>query len=174
MDKTERGSKGFGGTGIAGITVQDKPVHGERLSFKAQLKIVGKYIEARLLWDSGATTPLLREEFDKEKQILTKKRKNPISIRNASQQPITGAGRYYTQPIGLEIGNHSEVLVWEVGVIEDSIDRYLPIAWLHKHNPDINWQNGQVKWRSPYCIANCLPKQMDVQLVDAVQLVKEV
>ena len=84
--------------------------------------MAGKYIEARLLLESGPTSPIVREEFVKEKQILTKTRKNPISIWNASQQPITGAGRYYTQPIGLEIGNHSEVLVWEVGVIEDSID----------------------------------------------------
>ena len=35
LDKTGRGSKGFGSTGIAGISVQDKPVHGERLFFKA-------------------------------------------------------------------------------------------------------------------------------------------
>ena len=65
LDKTERGSKGFGSTRIAGISVQDKPVHGERLFLKAQLKIAGKYIEARLLLDSGTTSPILREEFVK-------------------------------------------------------------------------------------------------------------
>ena len=131
-------------------------------------------MKARLLLDCGATSPILREEFVRDQQILTKQRTKPISIWNASQQPITGAGRYYTQPIGLEIGNHSEVLVWEIGGIEESIDGYLPIAWLQKHNPDVNWQSGQVKWRSSYCIENCLPKQVNVQMVDAVQLLKEV
>ena len=124
--------------------------------------------------DCGATSPILRGGFVKEHEILTKKRSNPIKIWNASQQPIAGAGRDYTQPTGLEIGNHSEALVWEVGVIEDSVDGYLPVAWLQKHNPDVNWESGQVKWRSPYCIQNCLPKQVNAILVDAAQLIKEV
>ena len=94
------------------------------------------------------------------KIFLLMKRSNPITIWNASQQPIAGVGRYYTKPTGLEIGNHSEALVWEVGLIEDSIDRYLPVALLRKHNPDVNWETRQVKWRSPYCIKNCLPKQV--------------
>ena len=115
-----------------------KPVHGERLFFKAKLKIVRRYIQPRLLIDCGATSPILREEYAKENQILTKQRKKPRSIWNASQQPIAWSGRFYTQLLRLVIGNHSEVLVWEVGVIQDSIDVYLPVAWLQKHNPDIN------------------------------------
>ena len=59
-------------------------------------------------------------------------------------------------------------------MIEDSVDGYLPVAWLQKHNPDVNWESGQVKWRSPYCIQNCLPKQVNTILVDAAQLIKEV
>ena len=59
-------------------------------------------------------------------------------------------------------------------MIEDSIDGYLPVAWLQKHNPDVNWKTGQVKWRSPYCVENCLPKQVSALLVDEVQLIKEV
>ena len=106
LNQTKRSSKGFGSTGTS-----DKPEHGERLFFKAKLKVAGKYIPAKLLLDYGATSSILREGFVKDKQILTKRRKNPISIWNASQQPIAGAGRFYTQPIGLEIGNHSKALV---------------------------------------------------------------
>ena len=90
------------------------------------------------------------------------------------EYPIAGAGRFYTQPLVLVIGNHSEVLVRKVGVIEDSIDGYLAVAWLQKHNPDVNWKTGQVGWRSPYCIENCLPKQVNALLMDEAQLVKEV
>ena len=169
LQSTERDYKGFGSTGIS-----SKPVHGERLFFKAELKIGGHYIQARLLLDCGATSTILREEYAKDNQILTKERKKPISIWNASRQPIAGAGRFYTQPVGLVIGNHSEVLVWEVGVIKDSIDGYLPVAWLQKHNPDVNWKTGRVKWRSAYCVENCLPKKVNALLVDEAQLVKEV
>ena len=59
-------------------------------------------------------------------------------------------------------------------MIEDSIDGYLPVAWLQKHNPNDNWETGLVKWRSPYCVKNCLPKQVNVLLVDEAQIVKEV
>ena len=64
----ERGSKGFGSTGIS-----EKPEHGERLLFKAKLNVAGKYIPAKLLLDCGATSPILREGFVKDKQILTKR-----------------------------------------------------------------------------------------------------
>ena len=59
-------------------------------------------------------------------------------------------------------------------MIEDSIDGHLLVAWLQKHNPDVNWKTGQVKWRSPYFVENCLPKQVNTLLVDEARLVKEV
>ena len=59
-------------------------------------------------------------------------------------------------------------------MIQDSIDRYLPVAWLQKPNPDVNWKLQQIKWRSPYCVENCLPKPVNTLLVDEAQLVKEV
>ena len=90
LQETERGSKGFGSTGIS-----TKPVHGERLFFKAKLKIVARYLQAKLLLDCGATSPILREGFAKENQIFTKQRKKPIQIWNASQQPNVEAGRFY-------------------------------------------------------------------------------
>ena len=78
--------------------------------------------------DCGTTSPSLREGLVEEYEILTRKRSNPIKILNASQQPLTGAGRYYTQPTGLQIGHHFEARVWEVEVIGDSVNAYLPVA----------------------------------------------
>ena len=81
---------------------------------------------------------------------------------------------HYTQLVGLVIGKHTEQLVWEVGQIEDSVDRYLPITWLSKHNPDIDWEKGTMQWRSHYCKEHCLPKEYEFQLVDGYQLQQEV
>ena len=67
LQATEQGYKGFGSTGTS-----SKPVHGERLFFKAKLKIGGHYIQARLLLDCGATSPILPEDYTKDNQILTK------------------------------------------------------------------------------------------------------
>ena len=59
-------------------------------------------------------------------------------------------------------------------MIEDSIDGYLPVAWLQIYNPHINWKTRQPKWRSPYWVQDCLPKQVNSLLGDEAQLVKEV
>ena len=59
-------------------------------------------------------------------------------------------------------------------MIQDSIDEYLPVAWLQKPNPDVNWKTGQVKLRSSYCIENCLSKQVNALLVNEAQLDKKV
>ena len=125
LNLTETGTQGFGSTGSKAIMKSNKSLHGERLYFNAKLHIKEKEISTRVLLHCRATSPVLRERYVKEHKILTRKRSNLIKIWNASQPLITGAGRYYTQPTGLEIGNHSEALVWEVGVIEDSIDGYL-------------------------------------------------
>ena len=75
LQSTERDSKGFGSTGIS-----SKPIHGERLFVKAKLKGGGRYLQARLLLDCGATSPILREDYAKENHIPTEQRKKPISI----------------------------------------------------------------------------------------------
>ena len=111
LSLTKRGIQGFGSTGSREILKSNKPLHGERLYFNARLLVKGKEISTRLLLDCGATSPILREGYVKEHEILIKKRSNPIKIWNASQQPIAGAGRYYTQPTGFEIGNHTEALL---------------------------------------------------------------
>ena len=74
----------------------NKPLHGEMLYCNAKLRIKQNENRTRLLLVCGATNPILREGFVKVYEILTKKRSNPIKIWNASQQPITRAGRYYT------------------------------------------------------------------------------
>ena len=61
LQSTERGSKGFESIGIS-----SKQVHGERLFFPAKLKLGGRYIQARLLLDSKATSTILHEEYAKD------------------------------------------------------------------------------------------------------------
>ena len=59
-------------------------------------------------------------------------------------------------------------------MIKDLLEGYLLVAWFQKHNSNVNGKTGQVKWRSPYYVKNCLPKQVNDVLVDEGQLVKEV
>ena len=123
LQSTEQGPRGFEST-----STSNKPVDGEGVFFKAKLIIGACYIQAKLQLNCRATSPIPLEEYAKDNQILTNQQKKPISIWNASQQSNAGVGRFCTQALGLVIGNYSEVIVCEVGVIENSIDGYLRVA----------------------------------------------
>jgi len=148
------------------LQTQDLPEHGSRFIIDAIMRMARRKATCALLIDWGATGPILREEWVRENEILVKKRQKPIEVQNASQQPILGAGIYYTQLLELAIGKHTERLVWEVSQIEEGIDGYLPITWLSNHNPNIDWQKGTMNWCSTYCKNHCLPNKPEFKLID--------
>lgn len=85
-------------------------------------------------------------------------RKNIVGIYDPSGSSIIqGAGEYCTRPLDMTIGKHEETLSEELSPLPNDILGYLPISWLRRHNPEIDWEVGTPQWRSPYC-------QQDVQL----------
>ena len=77
------------------------------------------------------------------------------------------------QPIVLVIRQYAEDMVWEVGTIESQIDRYIPVSWLQKHNPSINWETETLKWHSAHCRIKCIRRQILAALIMEVQMEKE-
>ena len=132
-----------------------------------------KEVPTRLLVDSGASGPILHEDFVRKNRLLVKKRKLPKQVMNANEEPIPNAGTHYVQPIVLVIGQHAEDMVWEVGMIESQIDGYLLVSWLQKHNPSINWETGTLKWRSAHCRIKCIRRHISAALITEVQMEKE-
>ena len=128
------------------VSKGEEPEHSERFIIQATLELLDKEVPIRLLVDSGALGPILHEEFVRKNGLLVKKRKLPKQVKNANEEPFPNVGTHYTQPTGLVIGQHAEDMVWEVGMIESQIDRYLPVSWLQKHNPNITWETGILKW----------------------------
>ena len=133
----------------------------------------GKELPVHLLVDSGASGPILHEDFVRKHGLLVKKRKQPKEVKNANEELIPNAGTHYTQPTMLIIGQHEEDIIWEIGQIESQIDGYLPVSWLQKHNPDIDWEKGTLKWRSFHCRTKCLKKTILARLMDHVQMERE-
>ena len=84
----------------------------------------------RLLVDSGATGPILRQQYVRDLQLMTKEKNEPVTVTTATGQTIEGAVTYYIPLTTLEIKNHEERMLWEVGRIESGIDGYLPVEWL--------------------------------------------
>ena len=67
LQSNKQGFKEFGST-----VISSKLVHEERLFVKARPTIGGCSIQAKLLLNYGATSPLLHGEYTREKQIPTK------------------------------------------------------------------------------------------------------
>jgi hypothetical protein len=47
------------------------------------------------------------------------------------------------------------------------------MSWLYLHNPDIEWDTGIIRWRSPYCKKHCLPMTSPKEVMDYVQGILE-
>ena len=63
-------------------------------------------------------------------------------------------------PLEIEINGHKEIL--EVAVIDlDRTDMFLGHNWLVKHNLEVNWKNGTIKFTR--CLGNCTIKHKDIQ-----------
>ena len=86
------------------ISKSDEPEHSERFIIQAILELLDKEVPIHLLVDSGASGPILHEEFVRKNRLLVKKRKMPKQVKNANEEPIPNAGTQYTQPIVLVIG----------------------------------------------------------------------
>ena len=63
-------------------------------------------------------------------------------------------------PLEIEINGHKETL--EAAVTDlDGMDMFLGHDWLVKHNPEVNWKNGVIKFTR--CPGNCTMKYQDIQ-----------
>ena len=53
------------------------------------------------------------------------------------------------------------------------VNGYLPMSSLKDHNPDINWEQGSLKWWSEYCKAHCLGKERGIEFITEEELLAE-
>jgi hypothetical protein len=135
------------------------PKHGKRLFIRAILHWVNEYgknrqCEGNFLVDSGCTGAIMNSEFVFQHKLPWVRRPDPVKVTGADGTPIEGAGEKYTEPLTMRIGHHQEDISWEIGRLERGISGYLPIEWLTKHNPEIDWETGVdlIHWALSYMI----------------------
>ena len=63
-------------------------------------------------------------------------------------------------PLEVEINGHKETLEAVVTDLNGT-DMFLEHDWLVKHNPEVNWKNGTIKFTR--CPGNCTMKHEDIQ-----------
>jgi hypothetical protein len=154
------------------------PKHGKRLFIQASLFWQNEYgrnrqCQGKFLIDSGCTGAILNAEFVATHKMPWVRRENPVEVRSADGTPIEDAGSKYSTPLTMRIGHHQEEVSWEIGKLERGISGYLPVEWLTKHNPEIDWETGVLKWRSQYCKSHCLPVSMRDAVRNFVRMLRE-
>ena len=116
-----------------------------------------KKLKVKVLVDLGCTHTGINKQLVKEKRIQMKPINFSFEIFNADG---TKNGEV-TEVVSLEIeiNGHKETL--EAAVTDlDGTDIFLGHDWLVKHNPEVNWKNGTIKFTR--CSGGCIMKHEDI------------
>jgi len=132
-------------------------------------------VNALLMLDSGASGAVLAQHFIDKHKIPLVKRVQPTQIYAANGKKIAG-GTHYTTPVDMWIGKHVNKMNFDVlGLPDEGLRKhvgYMPMSWLTKHNPDIDWTLGTIKWRSTYCRKHCLPSTIKIEWMTEEQMLR--
>ena len=125
---------------------------------QANIKIKNsKKLKVKALVDSGCTHIGINEQLVKDKRIQTKLINFSFKVFNADGMKNGEVTKVV--PLGIEINGHKETL--EAAVMDlDGTDMFLGHDWLVKHNPEVNWKNGTIKFTR--CPGNCTMKHEDI------------
>ena len=126
---------------------------------QAQVKTKnGKNLKVKVLVDSRCTHTGINEQLVKDKNIQTKKIDFSFEVFNADgtkNREVTKVA-----PLEVEINGHKETLEAVVTDL-DGTDMFLGHDWLVKHNLEVNWKNGTIKFMR--CPGNCTMTHKDIR-----------
>ena len=104
-------------------------------------------IETKPLLDCGAGGLFIDQNFARKHGLWLTKLNNPIKARNVDgTENKQGTIRFYTD-LRIKVGDrHFNERFYVTGLGNQKIILGLP--WLQTHNPDINWETGEIRWRN--------------------------
>ena len=118
----------------------------------------GKNLKVKALVDLGCTHTGIDKQLVKEKRIQMKAIDFSFEVFNADGTKNGEVTK--VTPLEVEINRHKETL--EAAVTDlDGTDMFLGLDWLVKHNLEVNWKNGIIKFTR--CPGNCTMKHKDIQ-----------
>jgi hypothetical protein len=102
-----------------------------------------------VLVDSGSECNYMSATTAIRLQLPAYKKKKPYRLRHAEGQNFQyddGWIKRRTDHLSIDFGNHITRTVCDIANIP-KYDLVLGIPWLCKHEPDIDWKTGQIRWR---------------------------
>ena len=117
----------------------------------------GKKPKVKALVDSGCTHTGIDKQLVKDKKIQTKPINFSFEVFNADGTKNGEVTK--VAPLEIKINGYKETL--EAAVTDlDRTDMFLGHDWLVKHNPEVNWTNGTIKFTR--CPGDCTMKHEDI------------
>jgi len=117
-----------------------------------------KNLKVKALVDSGCIHTGIDEQLVKNKRIQTKPINFSFEVFNADGTKNGEVTRVAS--LEIKVNSHKEQL--EVAVMDlNGIDMFLGHDWLVKHNPEVNWKNGTIKFTR--CPESCTMKHEDIR-----------
>ena len=108
--------------------------------------------------DSGCTHLGIDKQLVKDKRIQTKPINFSFKVFNTDRTKNEEMTRI--APLEIEINGHKKQL--EAAVIDlNGMDMFLDHDWLVKHNPEVNWKNGTIRFIR--CPGSCTMKYKDIR-----------
>jgi len=117
-----------------------------------------KNLKVKALVDSGCTHMEIDKQLVKEKRIQTKLIKFSFEVFNVDGMKNREVTK--VAPLKIKINSYKEQL--EVAITDlNRTDMFLGHDWLVKHNLEINWKNGTIKFMR--CLGSCKMKHQDIE-----------
>ena len=109
-------------------------------------------VAVKALLDSRATDLFIDTTFAKEKGFKMEKLKKPLLVRNVDGTANAGGAITHQVECNMFFKGHMERARMNVYNLE-KIELILEMPWLAAHNPEIDWEKGEVKMThcSPIC-----------------------
>jgi len=101
-------------------------------------------IVVKALLDSGATGLFMDTTFAREKGFKIDKIKNPLLVKNVDGTVNVGGAITYQVKCNIFFKEHVERVRMDVCNL-GKIEVILGMPWLATHNPEIDWEKGEVK-----------------------------
>jgi len=119
----------------------------------AQIKTLdtGVTLDLDALLDSGATGLFLDTQFVRGNNLNTRKLPRAIPVYNVDGTLNRGGSINEEVDVILTYKDHTEKATFAVCDLGDKVG-IIGHTWLHSHNPEINWQTGEIK------LSRCPPK----------------
>jgi len=109
-------------------------------------------VAVKALLDSGATGLFMDTTFAREKEFKMERMKNPLLVKNMDGTVNMGGAITHQVECNMFFKGHKERVRMNVCNLGKT-EIILGMLWLAAHNPEIDWEKGEVKMTR--CLSIC-------------------